>query len=76
MELVKYDETEVKYVSYNRTVALNSSLTYMIKNAELTPYFKIYHENGTIGSGSNKYDKIYQGYFYTSVHTRLSKSTE
>jgi hypothetical protein len=64
LNLIKYNQTSLQYASYNRSVALNSSLTYMVKNAKLTPYFKIYHADGAITEGLEKYDKIYQGQFY------------
>lgn len=64
LNLVKYNQTSLEYVSHNRSVPLNSSFVYMTKNAELTPYFNIYHDDGAIGSSPNKYNKVYQGYFY------------
>ena len=66
LNLVKYNQSTLQYVSYNRNVALNSSLTYMVKNAKIIPFFKIYHQNGLISEGSSKYDKINQGYFYVN----------
>jgi hypothetical protein len=64
LNLAKYNQTAPEYVSYNRDVALASSLTYIYKNTILNPYFKIYHENGTFTEGSEKYDKIFQGQYY------------
>ena len=64
LELNKYNQTRLDYVSYNRASSLDSSLTYMVKNAKLIPFFKIYHENGSITGGSEKYDQINQGDFY------------
>jgi hypothetical protein len=64
LELNKYNQTRPDYVSYNRASSLDSSLTYMVKNAKLIPFFKIYHENGSITGGSEKYDQINQGDFY------------
>jgi hypothetical protein len=64
LNLVKYNQSTIQYVSYNRNIALNSSLTYMTKNAKIIPFFKIYHQDGLISEGSSKYDKINQGYFY------------
>ena len=64
LNLTKYNQSSLQYVAYNRSVALNSSLNYMVKNAKMTPYFKIYHADGAITEGSNKYDKVYQGNFY------------
>ena len=64
LNLAKYNQNSLLYVSYNRSTALNSSLTYMVKNAKIIPFFKIYHEDGAITEGSDKYDKINQGSFY------------
>jgi len=65
MELAKYDESSLEYISYNPlSTTLNSSKNYMFKNAEVKPHFKIYHSNGAITSGSNVYDKIEQGSFF------------
>ena len=64
LELNKYNQTRLDYVSYNRASSLDSSLTYMVKNAKLIPFFKIYHENGSVTEGSEKYDQINQGDFY------------
>ena len=64
LNLAKYNQTAPEYVSYNRDVAIVSSLTYIYKNTILNPYIKIYHENGTFTEGSEKYDKIFQGQYY------------
>jgi hypothetical protein len=64
LELNKYNESELKYITYDPSLTLSSSKMYMFKNAELKPYFKIYHSNGAITSGSDKYDKIEQGSFF------------
>ena len=64
LELNKYNQTRLDYVSYNRASSLDSSLTYMVKNAKLIPFFKIYHENGSVVDGLEKYDQINQGDFY------------
>jgi hypothetical protein len=64
LNLAKYNQLAPQYVSYNRTSTLDSSLTYIYKNAVLNPYFKIYHSNGAITEGSKKYDKVSQGYYY------------
>jgi hypothetical protein len=36
----------------------------MFKYAELKPYIKVFHSNGAITSGSDKYDKVEQGIYY------------
>lgn len=65
IQLSKYDQAALQYISYNPlTTTLDSSKTYMFKNAELKPHFKVYHSNGAITSGSRVYDKIEQGSFF------------
>ena len=64
LNLAKYNQSTMQYLSYNRGIALNLSLNYMDKNAKITPFFKIYHSDGLITEGENKYDKIIQGHFY------------
>ena len=64
LELNRYNTSTLEYVSYSRTSSLNPSLTYMVKNAKLIPFFKIYHENGSVVDGLEKYDQINQGDFY------------
>jgi hypothetical protein len=36
----------------------------MIKYAEVKPHIKVFHSNGSITSGSDKYDKVEQGTYY------------
>jgi hypothetical protein len=64
LNLAKYDQSTLQYIPYNRSIAINSSLVYMDKNTKIIPFFKIYHSNGLITEGEDKYDKIIQGQFY------------
>jgi hypothetical protein len=64
LDLVRYNQSNLEYVSYNRSIALDSSLNYMVKNAKIIPFFKLYHADGAITEGSEKYDQINQGDFY------------
>lgn len=64
LNLAKYDQSGMKYKSYNRTQALDSSLVYISKNVKLYPYFRIYHSNGGITENAKKYDKVLQGHYY------------
>ena len=64
LNLAKYNQSEIKYLTYKRNSILNSSLTYMVKNAKIIPFFKIYHSNGAISDGTENYDKVNQGYFH------------
>lgn len=63
LDLVKYNQSVMQTIPYNRlSTAFDPSLIYMAKNAEVRPYFKIYHSGATTVSGS--YDKVKQGMFY------------
>lgn len=64
MDLVKYNESALEYIAYNRTEAFDITKTYMVKNAELRPYFSVYHSAGTYGSSGALYDKVPQGTYY------------
>lgn len=52
LEIVKYNQDEIKVVEYNKLESIDTSKIYLYKNAELTPYIEV--------AGS----KIAQGYFY------------
>lgn len=66
LNLTKYNASSISTISYNRNsnAQFDTSLIYLAKNVELIPFFKIYHSNGAITSGSRKYDKIIQGKFF------------
>jgi hypothetical protein len=61
--IVKYNQSVLQTVSYNReSTSIDPSLIYLVKNAEIRPFFKVYHSGGTTVAGS--YDKVKQGTFY------------
>ncbi len=66
MSLVNYNTSAPQMVVYKPAVdfAIDGTKLYLYKNAELRPYIKITHANGASGSDDNKYDIVYQGYFY------------
>lgn len=69
LQLAKYNTSNLSIIEYNRDSAWSTSptvsnLIYMIKNAELKPYFKIYHSAGVLGTSPNQYDKSYQGTYF------------
>lgn len=69
MALVKYDQSQLQYIDYNRaSTSFDISKIYLVKNAELRPYFTIFHENGAFGVSPNKYDKVNQGVFYIDTY--------
>ena len=66
INLNKFNESTMQILSYEKSnsYAIDPTKIYLYKQIVFKPYFKIYHSNGAYGSGSNKYDKIEQGYFY------------
>lgn len=63
--LSKYSQAALQIESYNRSsTSFDSSKIYMAKNVEIKPHFKVYHTNGAIINGSDKYDKVEQGAYY------------
>lgn len=52
LEVVKYDQDELKVLEYTKSDAIDISKIYLHKNAELTPYIEV------------EGNKINQGYFY------------
>jgi hypothetical protein len=65
LALSKYNQSALQIESYNRaSTSFDQSKIYIAKNVEVKPHFKVYHTNGAITSGSDKYDKIEQGTYY------------
>ncbi len=69
LQLAKYNQSALQILNYNRQSAWTTSPSianaiYMVKNAELRPYFKIFHSAGSLGTSPNQYDKDYQGTYY------------
>jgi hypothetical protein len=64
MDIVKYNQSALEYVSYNREANFDITKTYLVKNAEMKPYFSVYHPAGTYGSAGELFDKVPQGSFY------------
>ena len=65
MSIFNYNTSTPQIITYNpETTSVDSTKLYMYKNAELRPYIKFIHANGASGTTGNKYDIVYQGYFY------------
>ena len=67
LNLAKYinssgSQASQQIVEYNTSDVFDSTLIYMKKNAEIRPYFKVYHTGATTVAGS--YDKVYEGVYY------------
>ena len=65
IELIKYNESSRQYLDYNRaSTSWDTSKIYLVKNAEVIPYVRVYHSAGISGTAPNQYDDIRQGVFY------------
>lgn len=69
LSLIKYNTSVLEILEYNRDSAWTTSPTtanaiYLVKNAELRPYFRTFHTDGALGTSPNKYDKSYQGSYF------------
>lgn len=66
MNLNSYGNSNILFRNYNpdEAVALNSSYMYMVKQAEIKPYYKIYDSAGTATDSKGAYFLIPQGSFY------------
>ena len=64
MDIVKYNQSALEYISYNRESNFDITKTYLVKNAEMKPYFSVYHSAGTFGSAGELFDKVPQGTYY------------
>jgi len=63
MNMVSY-ESPREVLSFDKTLTLDPSKTYLYKQVQVMPYFKIYHSSGTYADSSGLYEKIPQGVFY------------
>jgi hypothetical protein len=71
MSLANYSQFSSTLIPqvYERTItSFDSTKLYLVKNALLTPFFKIYHPGGAIDTTSSPYDKNLQGEFYIDTY--------
>ena len=69
ISLAKYDKTELQFKTFNKystAETIDSTKTYIVKNAEINSYIKIYHADGTHSDSKGLYFKIPQGIFYVN----------
>lgn len=66
MSLTKYNTATKEIVTYetDSSFTFNTSKIYLYRNIEMRPYIRVYHSGGASGTSPDKYDDIYQGYFY------------
>jgi hypothetical protein len=69
LNLAKYDSTKSPIIEYNRESAWTTSPStanaiYMVKNAELRPYLRVFDSGGDLGTSPNQYYKSPQGIYF------------
>ena len=67
LNLVKYNQTSLQFKGFNKynlSETFDTSKVYLVKNAEITTYVKVYHADGTFSDSRGTYFKVPQGVFY------------
>jgi hypothetical protein len=67
LNIVKYNQTSLQFKGFNKysiTETFDISKVYLVKNAEISVYVKVYHADGTFSDSKGTYYKIPQGLFY------------
>lgn len=67
LNIVKYNQTSLQFKGFNKysiTETFDTSKVYLVKNAEISAYIKVYHADGTFSDSKGAYYKIPQGLFY------------
>ena len=67
LNIVKYNQTSLQFKGFNKyniSETFDTSKVYLVKNAEVTAYVKVYHADGTLSDTRGAYFKVPQGVFY------------
>ena len=66
LQLIDLTASHIKFNTYSRDSQdqLDVNEIYLVKNAEIKPFLKIYDSNGDLTDSAGKYFKLNQGYFY------------
>jgi hypothetical protein len=67
LNIVKYNQTSLQFKGFNKyniSETFDTSKVYLVKNAEVTAYVKVYHADGTLSDTQGTYFKVPQGVFY------------
>lgn len=67
LNLAKYNQTSLQFKGFNKynlSETFDTSKVYLVKNAEITAYVKVYHADGTFSDSQGTYFKVPQGVFY------------
>ena len=67
LNIIRYDKTALQFKvfnKYNLSETFDTSKVYLVKNAAVTAYVKVYHVDGTFSDAQGPYFKVPQGTFY------------
>lgn len=69
LNIVSYEDSLLntfarEVVPYDKSISIDTTKTYLYKNVQVLPYFKIYHAAGNLTDNNGNYEKINQGTFY------------
>jgi hypothetical protein len=67
LNIVKYNQTSLQFKGFNKyniSETFDTSKVYLVRDAEITAYIKVYHADGTFTDSRGTYYKIPQGLFY------------
>jgi len=67
LNVAKYNQSSLQFKvfnKYNLSETIDTSKVYLVKNAEVTAYVKVYHADGTSSDSKGTYFKVPQGVFY------------
>lgn len=67
LNIAKYSQTELQFKSFNKynpSETFDTSKVYLVKNALVNTYVKVYHADGTFSDLQGTYFKVPQGVFY------------
>jgi hypothetical protein len=67
LNVIKYNQSSLQFKvfnKYNLSETIDTSKVYLVKNAEIIAYVKVYHADGTFSDSKGAYFKVPQGTFY------------
>jgi hypothetical protein len=67
LNLARYNQTSLQFKVFNKysiSETIDTSKVYLVKNAEVVAYVKVYHADGTFSDTRGAYFKVPQGTFY------------
>jgi hypothetical protein len=67
LNIARYNQSSLQFKGFNKynlSETFDTSKVYLVKNAEITTYVKVYHADGTSSDSRGAYFKVPQGVFY------------